>query len=1064
MAMHIYRRKQEKLRRKMEKKEKKEKKGRKQIAVQSKSGSGSPSKSNSVPLSAQKSTASSTVSLDEDTPDGHMRQKSYFERRRHSRLSHAQSKLQEDLKKIVSTCSDSEADSDSDSDEAAQCDNLLQMAVDTHSKTMDYLNDLGFLSLFAAVVLSHTQALCVLCFFVTLFLNATILSSVVPIVLLIGGLLQFPRADQQFWLWMAAYVQVTMVLKFLYQLDIFCVAGYPEGNAQSNKFFYNVQSSFYCNSLNSGIIRWDQILGITKSEMSNDAISVLFADIVCLIFVNIHIMMLKKKGVWSETEASYDNYIEIWFQQYEKRQVVFKHLEAKQGKKGKHKNKNKYHEHLKHCKTAKHPMVGEPLRVYDAEKDEFVEDEVYPWYVIGEYSKKYVGLNSWDTVMLKAHDVFSKLLPLRMRMSFFEVIPPSFRLFNDKHWHSISEEVKPGTDLYFWMFVLDLVLLVWCLLFYTLMAEPRSSQSATSGFASSRFSGGMVGILSVQILFMIADRIVYLTNTLILKVLCQWVSVIWFHWLIFVVWAPATNIAFYDNGYLMWYYLLRVVYWLLSCKQIRYGYPTFSRQHSRMSRQFNFVYWIWYTVYMAIPFVYEMRTLLEWVCIPTTLQLIELMKVEDIYGQVFRIKCSNTEYAKVRQRGDQQPMIKKFFQGGCVFIAIVGFLIVPLLLFSTASPASTANAVESSALSVTITAIQGFGDMPLLSLTNYQLKDFPTVPMELRQFYDPTSQFSQEITYESDADSIFTVPEVLRERVSDILGCVNISSDAECELQLLGTQITMSYDFTRKGPDDNNPISGTMVLNAQTLNRSQAYSLSQVLNASNQNITSFVCPTNYSEWLRLQAQGKVQSYSLTDNPQHAVTLTLKTDDEVESYWNIISGSDPDASDDGIHFVLISDNFVSSSLLSIAGGSYSVIGFYVVVVWGFAQLLRLMFGDQVKEIIFQDLQNVDYILRIVTAVKLARNQRNYHLEELLYRKLIRIYRDPSLIVALTKRLKESETKDLAMDGIKDTSSNDPMGHEWGMRNRKESLMKQRRAKSGGGDDGGDSVPPIQSNLT
>lgn len=70
----------------------------------------------------------------------------------------------------------------------------------------------------------------------------------------------------------------------------------------------------------------------------------------------------------------------------------------------------------------------------------------------------------------------------------------------------------------------------------------------------------------------------------------------------------------------------------------------------------------------------------------------------------------------------------------------------------------------------------------------------------------------------------------------------------------------------------------------------------------------------------------------------------------------------------------------------------------------------------KEIIFEDLQNVDYLLRIVSAVKLARNERNYHLEELLFRKLIRIYRDPALIVKLSQRLKETETQNLAFDGI------------------------------------------------
>merc|ERR1712039_776890 len=112
-----------------------------------------------------------------------------------------------------------------------------------------------------------------------------------------------------------------------------------------------------------------------------------------------------------------------------------------------------------------------------------------------------------------------------------------------------------------------------------------------------------------------------------------------------------------------------------------------------------------------------------------------------------------------------------------------------------------------------------------------------------------------------------------------------------------------------------------------------------------------------------------------------------------------------------------------------------------------------YGDQVKQIIFQDLQNVDYILRIVTAVKLARSQRHFFLEESLYRKLIRIYRDPALIVKLSKRLKEEETNKLAMDGIKDNSANDPNSLKYKFRH----VPKSRKDQEEDDDDDDDTYP-------
>jgi len=442
------------------------------------------------------------------------------------------------------------------------------------------------------------------------------------------------------------------------------------------------------------------------------------------------------------------------------------------------------------------------------------------------------------------------------------------------------------------------------------------------------------------------------------------------------------------------------------------------------------------------------------------------MKVEDIYGQVFKIKCSNIMYREQRNRGEQIPMIKKFFTGGCVFIAIIAFLIIPLLLFSTASPASTQNAVLTAQLTVTIQNIYDFGSLELMTLSNYRFDNSITSPpRELRSFFDASSQVSQNLYFESDADSVFTVPTVLRDRVSEILGCTNGTanlSDTDCANQLRGTQIMMAYSYTREGPTDNNPIPGEVFLNEHDLTRQQAAELAQVLNASNQDITSFVCPSNYSRWVRLPAQGKVTTYPIAANPKHSVTMTLVTDEQ-ESYWSLVDSSvSTQSAAEGLSFVLISDNFVLSSLLSLTGvSSYSVIGFYAIVVYSFAQLLRLLYGDQVKEIIFQDLQNVDYILRIVIAVKLARNQRNYHLEELLYRKLIRIYRDPALIVELSKRKDDVKSNKLAFDGFTDTTYNDPTSFGYGIRNRRDVILRRRQAETA--DDEEQNSPPIQSNI-
>ena len=45
-------------------------------------------------------------------------------------------------------------------------------------------------------------------------------------------------------------------------------------------------------------------------------------------------------------------------------------------------------------------------------------------------------------------------------------------------------------------------------------------------------------------------------------------------------------------------------------------------------------------IYYSIPFVYELRTLLDWTVHDTSLTFFHWLKLEDIYSNAFMVKCS----------------------------------------------------------------------------------------------------------------------------------------------------------------------------------------------------------------------------------------------------------------------------------------------------------------------------------------------------------------------------------------------------------------------------------------
>lgn len=68
-----------------------------------------------------------------------------------------------------------------------------------------------------------------------------------------------------------------------------------------------------------------------------------------------------------------------------------------------------------------------------------------------------------------------------------------------------------------------------------------------------------------------------------------------------------------------------------------------------------------FSIYRGIPFVYEMRTVLDWAITPTTLSVYEWLKFEDIYAELYAVKCKiNGDHATVRNVGDPQVQLSYY--------------------------------------------------------------------------------------------------------------------------------------------------------------------------------------------------------------------------------------------------------------------------------------------------------------------------------------------------------------------------------------------------------------------
>jgi piezo-type mechanosensitive ion channel component 1/2 len=66
-------------------------------------------------------------------------------------------------------------------------------------------------------------------------------------------------------------------------------------------------------------------------------------------------------------------------------------------------------------------------------------------------------------------------------------------------------------------------------------------------------------------------------------------------------------------------------------------------------------------VFASIPFLYELREILDWSCTATTLTLFDWLKLEDINMSLYFVTC-NRKYRLERRLGQRIPRYAKFLQ------------------------------------------------------------------------------------------------------------------------------------------------------------------------------------------------------------------------------------------------------------------------------------------------------------------------------------------------------------------------------------------------------------------
>ena len=815
---------------------------------------------------------------------------------------------------------------------------------------------LSTLTLIHRFIVTQSQYVVFGAYFLTLLIHPSLVSSVIPFFIFCYALFEYPRAPSLFFVLCFGYSLLVIAAKFVFQLPVFCV--------RLDDRQYILAPSPLCVSGEddaSEYYQFDYLIGITKA----DSAFFLFVlpELLCVLCIVWHREVSLQRGVWGRTEKEEDTV---------------------------------------------HPEVLGLLERYEA---------------VHQNPLSHYGTPAPSTTpppqpnAHASHRLQSFLLSAKLRLlHLLSFLPASVqayfaRLIPAQRLHGIYVS-KPGSDFFLFLFFIELICA--CMILFDWSNMAATTSTSVSSFTTNLFSAQMVAILFVQTLIIVAERMIYTFRSIVAKICLQYFTTTLWLALVLFVWPQWSETGVQDNPSLQTFLVLKLLYLFASGLQIFHGFPPVETTGMQDLIRHPGKYTVQvYKVYRAIPFVFELRTILDWMCTMSSLDLDETFKLEDIYTRLYLVQCALIS-RKEHRRGDSRPWDEKLLNGVLLFSLLLLIIFAPLLLFSSANPVTVANPVTGAAIELTLSGPRGEWTLWTISSFNatQPLSDDLTVYAALRDLRLVDSNDHpddiQQLQMTNFSDSLWSIsPPALRTLTSELF-----ESNSDSSFSAL-----LRFTFTRPLPATTPTISLVIPVPLTPEKRVEMGEFIETKHARSNITLEEIVPLYW----RLPAAAAPVEIKEASN-RTSLTLTIINDNATNTrYFQAYVPISDDGSAVPLCDPTLTLNVTSPPSCNVAffvisnrvfGGvfssfSFSIVSLYSLILFTFGQFIRLLFSNLVARIPYEDIQNADRLLALVEAVYVARWKQEMRMEEILYRRLIKIMRTAPLLIELTKRDTEGE---------------------------------------------------------
>ncbi|XP_063154930.1 piezo-type mechanosensitive ion channel component 2-like [Candoia aspera] len=818
------------------------------------------------------------------------------------------------------------------------------------------------LALYHAMV-STSEMLCYFVIILNHMVSASILTLVLPILIFLWPMLSIPRPTKFFWITAIIYTEITTVIKCISQLGFFPWSSKP-----------------YCSISAEAPFALPNIAGIEKKDGYAQY------DLVQLLALFFHRYILKYHGLWDSSTRD------------PKQKDMIKRAKKKSCK-----------GHLKEHQPSSRGQHLSRNIFKRANRDNPLKEDQKMWRLFRKPPPGKKRLSK-ETINQKIHKAKKLLIKI-----VFWIYRPIKQFFYD----IIYPECSPVCDVYAFMFIADVINFIIVILGYGAFGRHSDAADITESLSEDKVPGSWLAMLLMHFGVMIIDRALYLRRNKFGKCVLQVILVFGIHiWMCFIL-PGVTQRRFNRNTVAQLWYLVKCIYFGLSAYQIKCGYPK-RITGNFLTKSYNYINLYLFQGFRVVPFLTELKAAIDWVWTDTTLSLSSWICLEDIYANIFILKCQRECEKKYPQPpGQKKKPILKYGMGGFTIFLLILIVWFPLLLMSLKSVAGVTN--HPLDVSVKI-SISGYESLFTMSAQQQNL-----VPFTRAAYNQLAAQYA---LYPSASDFIdgYSPEDIVIAKIkgnASLLWSISPGSRKMMIAELSNSSaIYVNFQWTllrNASLVKNIEASGThimrykekeirdQIIHMLSGTRTEPILLPGVL-------PRYLRATNGADAKMAYSLKVVHSQKLQDIDAMAffrnITIKLQHLPDKEpssqvSEWWTVEEQKPACLDNGcsknMEIIICNDKVNPSSLGFFT--AYGIAGLYMSFVLVIGKFIREFFNGLSRSIMFEELPNVDRILKLCREIFLAREAGELELEEQLFAKLIFLYRSPETMIKWTRERKE-----------------------------------------------------------